>query len=756
MLIRSPRLAGSLLLAGIFLAVLAAGTRLPAHAQTAGPGHTATIAFADDRALTLDPAVIAKHPSFSVEVLNVDPRNAQTISLTLTGSPAAGRTLLALLSKRPGPQQAPPLGAATFTFPLAVTDGTPGGVYPGVLIALDNQGDLLRRTVTLTLPAAAAPALPLPTPAPTVTYPVVTADRDAFTLTGLNYYPSLINPLRPFAGWLGVLLLSVAAWSFIRARLLGSRKMPPPLGAAGEAGRAGAALAGSSGEDVPTNAAPAAGNGTAGEDPAGQDATTGAGGPAGRTLILLLGILALTYGAGAWGVAATPHAVVVAPIHLFPAPSAGPQASLVSDKGSDTGALVYENGALTAQGLPRAGTYSGKLGEKGPKVTVNVADWWPYAALTLCLGVLLAFTIGRYYTNTRPARAARVLAAQVGHEIASTESDWQRKHAGAPLGGYSMAGLARDWVGWALRSLEAGDAGAATAHLNNLDPYAEAYRAFLQHLERLASAVAAVEKKTADDQAAALATARALLKGQDLPFDPSLSQKPDLKERETALAAELEAKDKEVGAAIKALAPYEAQMLREILPQGLPREQQAILPLSLVWQDLGPLTQGPYDPDDLFRFSLELPAALAAGPAQLRWDFGDGTSSEPFKAATTGVQTDHCFALGGPRTVRLLLVADAGGYPAGTLIALTQPPVPVTSGLGRAALSRETFRLNDVQMTLVSGLIAIGTGLSVLYFTVNAWGSPADYLAALLWGSIGTQGVKSVAGLVQNRWLGAS
>jgi len=55
-----------------------------------------------------------------------------------------------------------------------------------------------------------------------------------------------------------------------------------------------------------------------------------------------------------------------------------------------------------------------------------------------------------------------------------------------------------------------------------------------------------------------------------------------------------------------------------------------------------------------------------------------------------------------------------------------------------------------------SGLIAIGTGLSVLYFAVNAWGSPADYLAALLWGSIGTQGVKSVAGLVQNKWLGAS
>ena len=53
MLIRSPRLAGSLLLAGMFLAVLAAGTRLPAHAQTAGPGHTATIAFADDRASPL-------------------------------------------------------------------------------------------------------------------------------------------------------------------------------------------------------------------------------------------------------------------------------------------------------------------------------------------------------------------------------------------------------------------------------------------------------------------------------------------------------------------------------------------------------------------------------------------------------------------------------------------------------------------------------------------------------------------------------
>jgi hypothetical protein len=36
----------------------------------------------------------------------------------------------------------------------------------------------------------------------------------------------------------------------------------------------------------------------------------------------------------------------------------------------------------------------------------------------------------------------------------------------------------------------------------------------------------------------------------------------------------------------------------------------------------------------------------------------------------------------------------------------------------------------------------------------TAWA--VDYLAALLWGSIGTQGIKSVAGLVQYKWPGAS
>jgi ABC-type cobalamin/Fe3+-siderophores transport system ATPase subunit len=56
--------------------------------------------------------------------------------------------------------------------------------------------------------------------------------------------------------------------------------------------------------------------------------------------------------------------------------------------------------------------------------------------------------------------------------------------------------------------------------------------------------------------------------------------------------------------------------------------------------------------------------------------------------------------------------------------------------------------LRDREMTIVSGLIAVVSGLVVLYSVTPSWGTPSDYLKALLWGGGVSEGIKVVTALV--------
>ena len=51
-----------------------------------------------------------------------------------------------------------------------------------------------------------------------------------------------------------------------------------------------------------------------------------------------------------------------------------------------------------------------------------------------------------------------------------------------------------------------------------------------------------------------------------------------------------------------------------------------------------------------------------------------------------------------------------------------------------------------------AAVIAVGSGLLALYFTNPVWGSPADYLKALLWGSTVSEGLKYVNILLHRVW----
>jgi hypothetical protein len=77
----------------------------------------------------------------------------------------------------------------------------------------------------------------------------------------------------------------------------------------------------------------------------------------------------------------------------------------------------------------------------------------------------------------------------------------------------------------------------------------------------------------------------------------------------------------------------------------------------------------------------------------------------------------------------------------------TQVRVDVAPTPRRYQQLLRAFRLTDRQMTLFTGAIAIASGFYALYFTANApaWGTPKDYLYALLWGSLVSEGLRGRA-----------
>jgi len=58
-------------------------------------------------------------------------------------------------------------------------------------------------------------------------------------------------------------------------------------------------------------------------------------------------------------------------------------------------------------------------------------------------------------------------------------------------------------------------------------------------------------------------------------------------------------------------------------------------------------------------------------------------------------------------------------------------------------------------MTLLAGLVAIGSGMLAVHFADEAWGSPEGYLQALLWGAVVAEGIRLSGALVARVWPGS-
>lgn len=78
--------------------------------------------------------------------------------------------------------------------------------------------------------------------------------------------------------------------------------------------------------------------------------------------------------------------------------------------------------------------------------------------------------------------------------------------------------------------------------------------------------------------------------------------------------------------------------------------------------------------------------------------------------------------------------------------------VKLNEGPGRYVRLFTEFHFTDKQMTIITGLLAVGSGFLTLYFESPSWGAPADYLKAILWGSVMSEGLKYVGNLVNREW----
>jgi hypothetical protein len=152
------------------------------------------------------------------------------------------------------------------------------------------------------------------------------------------------------------------------------------------------------------------------------------------------------------------------------------------------------------------------------------------------------------------------------------------------------------------------------------------------------------------------------------------------------------------------------------------------------------------DRDDFFVFTADvtIPADLTP-TATAHWDFGDNTRSVSFDLLSARDETKltisvlHRYADHGEFKVRLYDDKDQ---------VIGEAPIRVAPGLTRLERRRESFLLTDRRMTIASGLLAVFSGLVALYATSATWGTPGDYLKALLWGTVVSEGVKQVTALV--------
>jgi hypothetical protein len=570
------------------------------------------------------------------------------------------------------------------------------GVYDGVLVVTSAGAGSARRDVQVTVGSDAS------TPVPAEPWRILPKPTGDFSVGGINFVPSLLNPVDTAALNAAVLLVAVLLpFLFIPFREPWQKVM--------------------------------------------------------LTAVVATIVLALMSGLGddalnppdAYFEGSGPSEVHMASPAVDTTAASGAVGSLIGKDGFVAMAVV-ENDQLVVEGIPRAGAYAGQIDllpddEAGAAtLTANVRDWWPYALLPIAAGVLLGAWLTRYFTVERPRQLIRNKSAELREKvIAASCRFWSDHHK--LYGKYSVWRRMKEKLAAIEEKNESPDAEdrkQAAADLTAAQTYFEDVRGLWRQLPRLSEAADSVER--------IVDTLGLGLTGEDVPSVVralELLNTRFVRGGADADSAELKARRSDVDTA---LARLEAQAV------ALPNAAELRTTADAVTEQPG--------------WSDEKRKSLSTHKDALHTALNKlitATSADDVRSnlATLSSEAAEIFRLSeGPTPPRLrAAIVDAEqAFPEEAAepeqhveIVLAADGVPLTQYVRRerrtprrASELTRRFMVTERQMTTLAGVLAVGSGLLTLYFPTATWGGPGDYLKAILWGSVVSEGIKYVTSLV--------
>jgi hypothetical protein len=675
-----------------------------------------------------------------IHIRNNDTARAQDITLQVVGSASLDSDTPSLLSVAPVEPVTHTVSALdTEEFVLQFDtrkEPKAGSSYSGTLVATGSLGGVVQRKLTLEV------GTPSPTPVPDVPASeslTVTLRPDKggnITMTGVSFLPSFLNatdPTQLYVSFLlisAVIILSLLLWQRRRGWMglkLGTVKLPLWL-------LVEAVL----------------------------------------TLIFVVAIAVNEGNVDPVVVNTMPASALsgVAPVTVM-----SPQGSL--------GTVRVADGFLRAESIREAGKYSGQIDllpaddeNAATSLAVNVADWWPWALLSVLAGILVSFWVTDYYQRRRAMSALKLERQELKATVEEDEAAYKAARSTWPpeYKGYSMQAVANDIYGQIERDLNRNDTKSAEEKVGQLRNYSTLFGKFHAELVELYLLQRQVLASTVDwwgvDRARVdvLVETERLLKGES-PLDVP----PE--DRDGTKLKALEASVRDVTAWLMALdhilnniRSYLLEAMNLVIPDGDNRDeiekvlttQKAALVecmrqalLADKKDDLGDISKSA---DVAYREILKIKYPV---PGEVVVEVVGGQPSRNLRLAGIERFSDAVGVIQSSRGQRWRSVAAnlakayydlQGGGDA--IIVMPEPlkSEPEESNRERFLKSSRAFRLDEQQMTAIAGLLTLLTGFTFLYFGNAAWGAPADYLNALLWGSGISSGLKLIINLVNRTW----
>lgn len=693
----------------------------------AAAGLPATVSFVDPRPLSIGFAELRRHGGLSVSLHN-DLDRTQGLRLRLVGS--GGTDAGALFASRATRTRGVGAGQ-TVSLGFRLRYGQVAGEedYEALLVASGQSGGLVRRALTITVPS------PLAADPPAALRPGEPVD---ITLTAVNYTPSPLSDLLPFL----FLLVAALIAAGIVSRLLNTKRraLPRLLVSAG-------------------------------------------------VLVAMIGIGVHLSGWENPGV----RKIVPRAITVSAAVEQGVRGSVAG--GGEVAGLVVSRetpgapGKLEPQALNSAASYKGTYdlapGDEGggAKATVDVRDFWPYALLAICLGIYVGYRLRHWYQVERPRK---LLEARL-QELREDYAEGLRVHAAQDRNcPYAMLTIEQRFgtrerrIEDALRQGELAEAG---TQIESLRTYIEAFLALrveLENLDNLWRRLQLTRERLSDPAT-----------GERSP-DEVLSRAPEAHDVETVLSSPIDGPDPDVGGVkleerrtdVSNLAKRIGAIVEELkarvarVDAGAPSEggepAQAILygrkrvgrgmetgepietgepTIEIRWRldDESEPETGTVYVDKQIWFEISVTPGNQPPFPSIEIDFGDGerlTRNLPVDSQqdTVNIEISHCYRSGG--TMKAIVRPGSVAGPTDETTVVVNPRIP-------AAKLHAQIAEKDRAASYAAFALAAGSGMTALYFTNAAWGQPADYLAALLWGGVTAEGIKMTSALIKRELPGA-